>query len=158
MNSSHVPAPPQKPRKPSEPRQPGALGALILHHTVTALFLCGALAMGIWGYLTHKKGGFVYAQAPLEESSSKRYLIASQEARIKLAAETYRLIHQTPPIEVSVLVDAGLLQPDDLRYPSSQVSYELHIDKDQLLVTSTVKHSALPSSEPDTDEILSPAE
>lgn len=162
MSESYVPAPPQRPKPPKpekEPRQPGALSALILHHTVTALFLCGALAMGIWGYLTHKKGGFVYAQAPLQEGSSKRYLIASQEARIKLAAETYRLIHQTPPIEVSVLVDEGLLLPDDLRYPSSQVSYELHIDKDQLLVTSTIDTSALTASPaPDGEEILSPVE
>ena len=164
MSELHVPAPPQKPRRPpqpeKEPRPPGALSALILHHTVTALLLCGALAMGIWGYLTHRKGGFVYAQAPLQEGSSKRYLIASQEARIKLAAETYRLIHQTAPIEVSVLVDEGLLHPDDLRYPSPQVSYELHIDKDQLLVTSTVDTSNLPAPpSPEADEtILSPVE
>jgi len=129
------------------------LGALILHHTITALLLSGALALGIWGFLTYKKGGFTYAQAPVEKGSTHRYLIASQEAKLKLAAETYTRINQTPPLETSVLVDAGLILEDDLHYPSHNVTYTLHVDGKDIKITSSVN---IPSTK--TTETIDPVE
>ncbi len=136
-----------------EHREPNALGALILHHTVTALLLVGALALGIWGYLTYSKGGFTYAQAPTAQSATQRYLIASQERRLTLAAQTYRTIHQSPPLTLDVLVEDGLLDASDLTYPSKQVSYTLHIEGKRLFVTSAIAQKA---TQKETEDIVSP--
>ena len=149
------PSPPA-PSSGEDPPQRGAIAALILHHTVTVLLLVGALALGIWGYLTYRRGGLsmtaaVSAQAP----PSQRHLIASQIARLELAAETSRQLYQSAPLKLEALIDQGLISRDDLSYPSSRVRYTLHVEGEALHVTAeTLPPERLLNEAP----LLSPAQ
>lgn len=140
---------------PPQEKAPGALGALILHHTVTAMLIVGGLALGIWGYLTYTKDGFTYAKEPMAQSASQRYLIASQVHRLTLAAHTYQKLHQSPPLTLDILVEEGIIRPDDLSYPSPKVSYAIHIRGDQLVVTSTLVTTP-PIESPPEDDVITP--
>jgi hypothetical protein len=103
------------------------LRALVIHHVVTALLVVGALALAVWSYLTFKKRNFFY-EASGQISELEAQLELSQRERISLAIKAYYQLHNNWPLSLEQLVEEGLLESSDLRYPSPRVAYTLRVE------------------------------
>lgn len=99
------------------------LGAVVLHHTVTALMLVLILALGVWAYLTFRKADFF--EGPDQESVSRldHYGTLAQGQRIRFALRVYYRLDGRYPANLQELVDRGLLLQSDLYYPSREEGY-----------------------------------
>ena len=133
-----------------------SLGALILHHSVTVILVIAMLVLGVWGYITFRKGDFFYT--PEETgSSTQRYLVASQLQRIELAANAYSKIHESPPMSLESLVEEGLLTQKDLSYPSPDITYELRLDGDDIKVVYKLERGGAGLAAGGDEAIIEPA-
>ena len=65
-----------------------------------------------WDTLSLRGAGTSYA-----DPAAQRFISRNQQARIEAALEVYRLEQGTVPAELTALVDARLLAPEDVRYP-----------------------------------------
>ena len=72
---------------------------------------------------------------------------------MRLAARTYEQIHDAAPISLEALVEEGLLERSDLRYPSAAIEYSLRLDGEHVEIEYTLE-SGLASP----DEEASPEE
>jgi hypothetical protein len=84
-------------------------------------FIATALPLGSWSL-----GGMVPENVSRPEV--QRFLSRPQLARISAALDVYRLEKGELPAELKTLVQAGLLLPDDLRYPWRDDYYYRRID------------------------------
>jgi hypothetical protein len=100
------------------------LGAVVLHHTVTAFMLALMIAIGVWSYLTFRETSFFQ---PPDESATSRvtyFTAVAQQERIKSALQVHFRLHDEYPASLDVLVERGLLLESDLYYPASKFEYE----------------------------------
>jgi hypothetical protein len=102
------------------------LRALVIHHVITLALVIGALSLSVWGYLTFRKRDFFY-DAGGQVSPLEQQLERSQRQRISLAIKTYYQIHNNWPLTLDQLVEQGLLEPADLRYPSPKITYTFEV-------------------------------
>ena len=103
----------------------GAVGAMILHHTITAVILCSLIAIGVWSYLTFSQTDF-FASVDRAEHGAKLepYLVEAQRQRIASALDVAYGLDNRYPVSLEGLVDAGLLLPADLYYPAGRDRWE----------------------------------
>ncbi|MEM1347624.1 MAG: hypothetical protein AAGI01_03645 [Myxococcota bacterium] len=106
-------------------RTPSSFGAQLVHHLITGLMLAAALSLGVYVYLKVRKGDFFIDERRQEAVGAQKLLVAGQQVRLELAAETYRAMNDEDPISVDELVVAGLLDASDLVYPSPRFRYTL---------------------------------
>jgi hypothetical protein len=123
--SAQQPAP-QPPSNAASSTTP--LRALVIHHVITLMLVVGALALGVWSYLTFRKRDFFYDGARGQVSPLEQHLERSQRARISLAVNAYYQLHNNWPLSLEQLIEEGLLESSDLRYPSPQVTYTLRVE------------------------------
>lgn len=100
------------------------LGAVVLHHTVTALMLALMIGIGVWSYLTFRETSFFQAA---DESATSRVTYFAAEAqveRIHTALDTFLRLNGQYPASLDVLVEHGLLLESDLYYPAGKYEYE----------------------------------
>ncbi len=110
--------------EPSGAPQPannkGALGAVVLHHTVTALMLVLILALGVWAYLTFRKTSFFQPPDARAHTRVDAYALLAQRQRIRFALGVYFRLDGRYPRSLDELVQRGLLLPSDLYYPAGE--------------------------------------
>lgn len=117
----------------------GGVGAVVVHHLVTAALLVLTLALGTWGYLTFRdvtRDDLTRPRArPLEHEA-----LAAQAQRLHFALSVYHALRDTYPPSLEGLVDEGLLQTRDLEYPPgpSSIVYQRIGDTYQLVIEKTV--------------------
>jgi len=99
------------------------LGAVVVHHTVTALLLILLVALGTWSYLTFRGTSFLDMPDAKERATFETFAVDSQVQRIRFALEVYDRLYEKYPATLETLVDEGLLQPDDVYYPPGDVRY-----------------------------------
>lgn len=117
--SEHPTAPDDgQPQTPDETRS--ALGAVVLHHTVTAVMLVLILAIGVWAYLTFRNTSFFQAPDEQADTRTETYLLEAQLQRVEFALGVYFRLQERYPSDLSQLVDRGLLRESDLYYPSGR--------------------------------------
>lgn len=121
--------------------QPGSgMGAVVIHHLVTAVLVALLLALGIWGYLAYKNADFLSAQTkrptPFETAA-----VTAQVDRLHFALGVYQAIYDKYPAQLEALVDEGLLSSSDLAYPpgSSTILYQRIGETYQITVERTVR-------------------
>ena len=100
------------------------MGAVVLHHTVTALMLVLIIALGVWAYLTFRKTSFFHAPDAEVGSRTESYALAAQNQRIRFALRVYFRLDGRYPAALDELVERGLLLPSDLFYPSGTGSFD----------------------------------
>jgi hypothetical protein len=101
------------------PDSPGAgLGAVVLHHTVTALLLVLIIALGVWAYLTFRKTNFFETPDPSAVTRVQTYALEAQASRIRFALGVHYRLDGRYPADLSDLVERGLLLSSDLYYPA----------------------------------------
>lgn len=115
------PQPKQSSEKPTRGRS--GLGAVVLHHTVTALMIALILALGVWAYLTFRKTSFFEAPDANTSSRVEAYAREAQLDRIGFALEVHFRLDGRYPASLDDLVQRGLLLPSDLYYPSGEGVY-----------------------------------
>lgn len=120
--------------------KPGSgMGAVVVHHLVTAMLVVLAVALGTWGYLSFSKvrDGFLSEKRtrPFEHQA-----LAAQSERLHFALAVFFALYGNYPPSLEGLVDEGLLQPSDLEYPPgpSSIVYERVGDSYRLIVEKTV--------------------
>lgn len=113
-----------------EADQGGALGAVVLHHTVTALMLVLILALSVWAYLTFRQASFFHAPDDRADSRVETYVLESQLQRVEFALAVYFRLEARYPSNLDQLVSRGLLLESDLFYPSGpdRLAYERTAD------------------------------
>ncbi|QDG54644.1 hypothetical protein FIV42_29035 [Persicimonas caeni] len=121
----------QPPRRPegraggeAGAKQSSGFGAVVLHHTVTALMLALILALGVWAYLTFRKTSFF--EAPDDEANTRveAHALQAQLQRIRFGLGVYFRFDGRYPAALEELVERGLLLPSDLYYPSGTARYD----------------------------------
>jgi hypothetical protein len=100
-----------------------ALGAVVLHHTVTALMLALIIALGVWAYLTFRKTHFFEPAGTHDDSRLEAFALDAQMQRIRFSLRVYFRFDGRYPAELANLVERGLLLPSDLYYPSGAGRY-----------------------------------
>lgn len=128
MTDTH---PPQKSPPQGEPAQQGqALGAVVLHHTVTAVMLVLVLALSVWAYLTFRNAQFFHTPDDGADSRVESYLLEAQHQRVEFALSVYYRLEERYPSQLRQLVSRGLLLESDLYYPSGRdrLDYERTAD------------------------------
>jgi hypothetical protein len=100
------------------------LGAVVLHHTVTAFMLALMIAIGVWSYLTFRETSFFESADETATSRVSYYAAVAQRDRIESALEVHFRLHEKYPASLDVLVERGLLLESDLYYPSDDFEYE----------------------------------
>ena len=138
--------------------QPGSgMGAVVVHHLVTAILIAGVLAAGVWGYLTFKNADFLKEQ-PKRPTPLEGPALSSQVDRLHFALGVYFAIYDKYPATLESLVDEGLLSTSDLAYPrgSSTILYQRLGDTYQLTVERMVER-AVEETEPEEAGSPSPA-
>lgn len=117
-----------KPDKTSKPekatKKGGGLGAVVLHHTVTALMLALILALGVWAYLTFRKTSFFQAPDADANSRVEAHALQAQLQRIRFGLSVYFRLDGRYPAALDELVERGLLLPSDLFYPTGKARYD----------------------------------
>lgn len=110
---------------PAEATEDGGLGAVVLHHTVTALLLVLVVALGVWAYLTFRKSNFFEPPDPDAVTEVQSFALEAQMNRIRFALGVYYRLDGRYPADLSDLVERGLLLSSDLYYPAgaSALSY-----------------------------------
>lgn len=95
------------------------VGAVVLHHTVTALMIILILSLGIWSYLSFRNTGF-FQQPDLSESFRlEDHAAAAQKQRLEFALEVFQRLDGRYPMNLEELVERNLILPSDLGYPPS---------------------------------------
>lgn len=91
----------------------------LLHHGLTLGLMVGILALCVWGYLGYKNNNLrILSPQQIEASPLMSIHIQTQIDRIKLAASTYKSIHDTAPLGLDELVNQGYLSAADLSFPA----------------------------------------
>ncbi len=111
------------------------MGAVVVNHLVTAMLIAMGLALGVWGYLTFKNAEAGTLVRP-GDRPFEREAVEAQLQRIDFAVQTYHVLYGDFPKDANSLVEEGLLEPDDLRYPPGPVfvDYEKSGDVYELVV------------------------
>src|SRR5690554_7364267 len=79
--------PPQAPEiSPTDTRRSG-MGAVVLHHSVTALMIMLIIALAVWSYLSFRSTDFF--QAPDRDSRIAAYVEGAQKDRIHFALNVF---------------------------------------------------------------------
>lgn len=106
-----------------EPGEPGngpgknGVGAVVLHHAVTAVLLAIVLATGLWSYHQFRRSSFFTLTSEADRSVFEVYAVDAQRDRIGFALDVYQKLYDEYPSSLETLVDEGLLQESDLFYP-----------------------------------------
>ena len=100
------------------------LGAVVLHHTVTAFMLALMLAIGVWAYLTFRDTSFFQSADESATSRVSYHAAVAQKHRIESALEVHVRLHEKYPPSLDILVERGLLLESDLYYPSDAFEYD----------------------------------
>ncbi len=123
--SNRPPQPPSGDLDPQQtPEEGNALGAVVLHHTVTALMLALIIALGVWAYLTFRKTSFFEAPDAQASTRVEAYSLQAQLQRIRFGLAVYFRLDGRYPAALDELVERGLLLPSDLYYPSGNGRYD----------------------------------
>lgn len=109
-------APDTAPHNAADARQSG-MGAVILHHSVTALLIMLVIALAVWSYLSFRNTDFF--EAPTQNSRLGSYVEGAQKQRIHFALDVYYRLDGRYPLTLDELVERQLLQPSDLYYPAT---------------------------------------
>lgn len=119
----------------SQFEEEGSVGVVVVHHLVTAMLVVMALALGTWGYLTFRKASF-FELPNRQVSPFERSAVDAQVDRFHFALDVYFDLYNKYPASLDELVDEGLLQSSDLRYPpgSSTILYRRSADTYQIIV------------------------
>ncbi|MFP4599275.1 MAG: hypothetical protein ACLFVJ_13535 [Persicimonas sp.] len=98
----------------------GGLGAVVLHHTVTAVMLALIIALGVWAYLTFRSTSFFQPPDAKVDSRVESYALEAQLQRIHFALGVYFRLDGRYPADLAEVVERGLLLRSDLYYPSGR--------------------------------------
>lgn len=98
----------------------GGLGAVVLHHTVTAVMLALIIALGVWAYLTFRNTSFFQSPDARVDSRVESYALEAQLQRIHFALSVYFRLDGRYPADLAEVVERGLLLRSDLYYPSGR--------------------------------------
>src|SRR5690554_6969035 len=101
---------------PTDTRRSG-MGAVVLHHSVTALMIMLIIALGVWSYLSFRSTDFF--QAADRDSRIGAYVEDAQKARIHFALDVFFRLDGRYPLTLDELVERNLLDPSDLHYPAT---------------------------------------
>lgn len=121
--------------------QPGTgMGAVVVHHLVTALLVAMALALGTWGYLTFKNASLFQRSDSRQSSPFEHHAVDAQVDRLHFALAVYHSLYEKHPADLEALVDEGLLFSSDLNYPpgSSTILYQRVGETYEITVERTV--------------------
>lgn len=130
--------------------QPGTrMGAVVVNHLVTAMLIVMAVVTTTWAYLTFKDG-----TGELSAGSERSFFepaLTAQADRVRFAVGVYHTLHGSFPRDLQAVVDDGLLQSDDLKYPpgSAAVVYERVGDSYQIVIERTVVGHVAATPDPD---------
>ena len=111
------------------------IGAVVLHHTVTAMMLALMIAIAVWAYLTFRESSFFQSPDESETSRVMAYSAKAQVRRIESALEVHLRLHGEYPPSLDVLVDRGLLLESDLYYPADEFEYKYERGVDSYTLT-----------------------
>ncbi|MGM0558698.1 MAG: hypothetical protein ACQEVA_20095 [Myxococcota bacterium] len=115
--------PDQHQEEPKKSKARG-LGAVVLHHTVTAFMLALMIAIGVWSYLTFRETSFFQSADESATSRVTSFAAVAQKERIESALHVHFRLHDEYPASLNILVERGLLLESDLYYPASTFEYE----------------------------------
>lgn len=101
-----------------DPRR-SQMGAIVLHHSVTALMLTLCLGLGVWSYLTFRKTSFFESAATHESSQIRAVTESAQLSRLHVALRVFHHLDGRYPLALDELVQRNILLPSDLAYPDS---------------------------------------
>lgn len=105
--------------RPTDTRRSG-MGAVVLHHSVTALMIMLIFALAVWSYLSFRNTDFF--EAPAKTSRVATYVETAQKERIRFALEVIYRLDGRYPLKLEELVERNLLAPSDLYYPLKSTS------------------------------------
>jgi hypothetical protein len=108
----------------------GALAARVLA-TAAVLAVLGLVVSRLPVGLTDLGGA---SATTFADPAAQRFIAQAQQARIAAALEVFRLEKGELPEGLQGLVEAGLLQPEDLRYPWREEYYYRRIDPQQFIL------------------------
>lgn len=92
------------------------MGAVVLHHSVTALMIMLIIALAVWCYLSFRSTDFF--QAPDRDSRIGAYVEGAQKDRVHFALDVFFSLDGHYPLSLDELVERNLLAPSDLYYPA----------------------------------------
>lgn len=118
------------PRGESVLSRVGALAARVLA-TAAVLAVLGLVVSRLPVGLTDLGGT---SATTFADPAAQRFIAQAQQARIAAALEVFRLEKGELPEGLQALVEAGLLQPEDLRYPWREEYYYRRIDPQQFIL------------------------
>jgi hypothetical protein len=101
-----------------EPSGKHGVGAVVLHHTVTAVLVAVVLLTSLWSYYQFRQTSFFTLTSEADRSAFEVYAVDAQKDRISFALEVYEKLFDEFPSSLETLIDEGLLQESDLFYPS----------------------------------------
>ncbi len=93
------------------------VGAVVLHHTVTAVLVAVVVVTGLWTYHQFRRTSFFTLTTQADRSAFEVYAVDAQRDRITFALAVYQKLFDEYPSSLETLVDEGLLQESDLFYP-----------------------------------------
>lgn len=108
----------------------GALAARVLA-TAAVLAVLGLVVSRLPVGLTDLGGA---SATTFADPAAQRFIAQAQQARIAAALEVFRLEKGELPEGLEALVEARLLQPEDLRYPWREEYYYRRIDPQQFIL------------------------
>jgi hypothetical protein len=126
------------------------MGAVVLHHSVTALMLMLIIALGVWSYLSFRTTSFFQAPAASESSRVEAFVEEAQKQRIRFALRVFHRLDGRYPLTLDELVERNLLLPSDLEYPSgasspgARFSYQREADGYTLQLARTLPETPQP--------------
>lgn len=107
------------------PDAPSGTGVVVIHHMVTLLIIVVCLAFGVWSYLSFKNTSFFVPVEKGTERSLQSFMVTAQNERLHAAIQTYFKMKAEYPTYLKNLVEAKILETDDLHYPpNAEFKYE----------------------------------
>lgn len=119
MSEQHQSTPKSPEISATDTRQSG-MGAVILHHSVTALMIMLIIALAVWSYLSFRNTDFF--EAPSQDTRVGSYVEGAQKQRIHFALDVFYRLDGRYPLTLDELVERNLLEPSDLSYPAKSTS------------------------------------
>lgn len=114
-----TPTPTRAENNPTDAPQRG-MGAIVLHHSVTALMIMLIIALAVWSYLSFRNTHFF--EAPSQDTRVGSYVEGAQKQRIHFALDVFYRLDGRYPLTLNELVERNLLEASDLYYPAKSAT------------------------------------